>query len=179
MPALPNSYSAVASAIVAALTTALSNYTPLVISRRHFRADNLPSDFSKYGIIVSPSSRPWEERRTAIREVQYIYRIDLFLLVANFDPDLSLFGTGSDETTDPRGLFQLIADVKDGLRTHTLGGLLDKTYDEPGGDPSKNGGGGVEFQDLATPALDTGSYAVVHRARIPFVGRVMPFCHSK
>ncbi len=178
MPAL-NSYSAVAAALASTLTTALTTaYSGLVVSKRHFRADNLPTNFTRYGLIVSPASRPWDERRTAIREIQYIYKIDLFLLVQNFDPDLSLFGTGSSES-DPPGLFQMIDDVKNALRTNTLGGLLDKTYDEPGGDPSKNGGGGVEFQNVATPGLDTGTYALVHRARIPFVGRVMPFCHSK
>jgi hypothetical protein len=174
-----NSYSLICAALAAELLTDLApSYSGLVVSKRHFKPDNLPENFTRYAIIVSPGGRPWDERRTAVREIQYIFRADLFLLVQNFDPDLSLFGTGLSEA-DPRGLFQMVSDVKDALRLSTLGGILDKTYDEPGGDPSKNGGGGVEFQSLASPAFDTGNYPIVHRARIPFVARTMPFCHDR
>jgi hypothetical protein len=169
-----NGYSSVSSALKS-LLTGLSGYSGLVVSEQHYKPDLLPASFSRYGIIISPSGRPWEERRTGNLEVQYIFRADLMVLVANFDPTNALLGA----TAPNKGLFEMVSDIKDLIRTSSLGGLLDKTYDEAGGDSRMNGGGPVEFQSTAAPGLDTGNYAVVNRARIPFVGRTQPFCHGR
>jgi hypothetical protein len=76
------------------------------------------------------------------------------------------------------GLFQFVKDAKDHLRTHTLNGLLDKTYDEPGGDSGTGGGGGIDFENVQQ-GLESGGHDFVHRARMTFVGRMQPYCHGK
>jgi hypothetical protein len=88
--------------------------------------------------------------------------------------DDPLFGT----TTGALGLFELVDDVKDLLRLSDLAGLLDKTYDEPGGDSNKQGAGAVEFQDTIQ-GFDSAEHAFVHRARIPYVALTIPFCHQR
>lgn len=177
-----NGYSALTHRLGQVLLSGLqSNYTGLLVERKQFKPDQMPEAFNRYAIVISPPPRPWDERRLAVREVQYTFRVDLLLFVANFDGEKALFGTDTGE----RGLFEFINDVKDLLRVNDLrlpgevNGFLDKTYDEPGGDPRMEGGGGVEFQELATTGYDSGSYSTVYRAKIPFLGRVAPFCHGK
>lgn len=171
-----NQYSTLTEKLVTKLLAQLAaGYSGLVVERKHFKPDALPAAFDRYGIIISPNARPWDERRTAIREVQYLYRVDIFCLVRNYHETNSLFGT----TAPDLGLFQLVKDVKDYLRTATLDDLLDKTYDEPGGDARAQGGGGLDFQEAASPGLSAGNYPMVHRMKIPFVGRTAPFCHAK
>lgn len=163
------------SRLVSELSAGLAaNYPGLVVQRGLFRPAALPA-FDRYAIFVAPASRPWDERRIAVPEIQYIMRVDLFLLVKNWEQtDAPLFGTAAGN----RGLFEFIQDVKTLLRLSDLSGLLDKTYDEPGGDPSKQGAGGVEFQD-PIGGFDAGEYAFVHRARIPYQARLKPFCHPR
>jgi hypothetical protein len=163
---MANDATLIATRLVSALT-GLTGYSGLVVAKQVFKPDRLPAGFSRYGVVVSPHPRPWSERRTAIREVQYTYRFVLYLLVANFDDTLAVFG----ESAPDKGVFEMVSDVKALLRTHTLSGLLDKTYDEIGGD--------VEFGSLATPAFDSGSAVVIHRATMTFEGRTSPFCHGK
>jgi hypothetical protein len=171
-----NDYSTATSRLASELQAGLvGKYTGLVTARQVFKPDRLPSSFTRYGIVVSPHARPWDERRISNLAVQYVFRVDLYALVANYDEANSLFG----DTTPNFGLFELVNDIKDLLRVTDLSGLLDKTYDEAAGDPRVNGGGGVEFGDLATPALDTGTQIVVQRAKIPFVGRTDGFCHPR
>jgi hypothetical protein len=171
-----NAYSQVTAALESALSAALTpSYSGLVVVRAQFKPDLIPSTFTRYGLFISPSSRPWDERHTGIREVQYIIRADLIVLVANFDPTNALFGT----TSPNKGLFELVGDIKSTIRGTTLGSVLDKTYAEAAGNPADGGGGGVEFQELAVAGLDAGSYAVINRANVPFVGRIAPACFPK
>lgn len=179
---MANDYSTLTSRLKTRLESVLSGkYNGLVVSRRHYKPDALPA-FDRYCIIISPSPQPVTERRIAVREKQYILRCDLFLLVKNYDADKALFGDEEWETGDDPvdlGLFQLVFDVKDALLTDNLSGLLDKTYDEAGGDTATKGGGPVDFQELAANGLDAGSHPMVNRAKVPFVGRTVPFCHGK
>lgn len=170
-----NGFSEVTARLVTELQVSLAGYGGLVVSRRHFKPGKLPT-FTRYAIIVSPASRPWDERRLTVSSVQYTFRIDLYLLVVNWDEtDDPLFGV----TPGRFGLFQMIQDVKDLLRASNLGGLLDKTYDEPAGDPQRLGGGGVEFQELASTGFDSAEYTFVHRVRLPYVARLQPECHDR
>lgn len=163
------------SRLVSELSSGLTaNYSGLVVQRGLFRPAALPT-FSRYAIIVSPATRPWEERRVAVPKIQYTLRVDLYLLVKNWEQtDNPLFGTAAGN----RGIFELVNDVKILLRLSNLSGLLDKTYDEPGGDPTAQGAGGIEFQDTI-PGFDTSEHALVHRARIPYQARMEPFCHPR
>jgi len=148
-------------------------YVGLVVQTGVFRPHTLP-DFEKYCVFLSIPSRPWEERRVATRTIQDVLRVDMNLLVKNDSEADSLLGS-----TDGRmGLFQFVKDAKDHLRTHTLNGLLDKTYDEPGGDAGTGGGGGIDFENVQQ-GLESGGHDFVHRARMTFVGRMQPYCHGK
>ena len=151
-----------------------ADYPNLEVFKMAFRASNIP-DFQRYGIVVSPAARPLEEKVVGVRNVQYVCRADIYLLVKNFSETDSLFGTA----TSGFGLFEMIEDVKDLIRLTTLGGLLDKTYAEAAGDPTQGGGGPVEFEDSAAAGFDSGGKSFVRRARLPFVGRMIPFCHAK
>lgn len=168
-----NLYSVLSERLAAVLEARLTQYGTLVVARRLFRPDSLP-DFQRYCLIVSPSASPWEEQRTAVREVQDKLRFDLHALVVNFDETHALYGT----TAPNLGLFQLVRDVKDALRLETFDGLLDKTYDEAGGD-ARQGGGPVQFHTMATPGFDAGEHSFIYRARIPYLGRVQPYCHAR
>lgn len=173
-----NGYSALTAKLAEKLLAGLaSKYADLVVPLQVFKADQMPADFDKYAVIVSPNAHPWDERRTAIREVQYIFRVDLFCLVRNYHVSDSVFGS----TDGSYGVFELAGDVKDYLRTSDLDGLLDKTYDEAGGDARSpgNGPGGLDFQEVALQGLSSGNYPVVQRIRVPFLGRTEPFCHAK
>jgi hypothetical protein len=150
------------------------SYADLIVRRGLFRPASLPV-FSRYAIIVAPNIRPWEERRNAIANIQYVVRLELYLLVKNWEQtDTPLFG----DQPGALGLFELVNDTKDLLRISDLDGLLDKTYDEPGGDSAKQGPGALEFQDTI-PGFDGDEYAFVHRARIPYLARTVPFCHPR
>jgi hypothetical protein len=171
---MSNVVSLVTSQLVTELSALTSSYAAVAVQRSLFRPAELPA-FTRYAIIVTPNSRVWEERRIAIAMIQYVVRLDLYLLVKNWDTSSdSLFGT----TAGSLGIFELIDDVKDLLRISTLNGLIDKTYDEPGGDSSEQGGGAVEFQDTIQ-GFDSGEHAFVHRAKIPYVALTTPFCHPR
>lgn len=169
-----NQYSTFINQLATELATLSSSYTGLEVFKMDFRPTNLP-DFDRYGIVISPSARPWEEKVKAVRNIQYIFRADIYLLVKNFSETDSLFGT----TAPDLGLFQMVEDVKSLLRLSDLSGLLDKTYAEPAGDPNQGGGGPVEFETSAAAGFDSGGHAHVRRAKLPFVGRMIPFCHPK
>lgn len=171
MPSI-NLYPTMVSRLATELAT-LTQYTSLVVSTQVFRAASLPA-FTTYAIIISPSNHPWDERVIALREVQYIFRVDLYLLVKNFHASQSLFNT-----TAPLGIFQMAEDVKTLLRASTLSGLLDKTYAEAGGDAANWGAGGLDFEEIAAAGFDGGEYIFVHRLRMPYLGRMLPFCFPK
>lgn len=169
-----NVVSAITTQMVTELSALSSTYASIMVQRGLFRPASLPA-FQRYAIIVAPTARPWEEHRVAIASIQYIVRVDLFLLVKNWDQsDDPLFGT----TAGALGIFELVNDVKTLLRNSNLAGLLDKTYDEPGGDSAAQGAGGTEFQDTIQ-GFDSGEHPFVHRARIPFLARTEPFCHLR
>lgn len=168
-----NAYSVLTERMEALLLAELTQYGGLVVSRRLFRPDNLPT-MTRYGLILSPPTTVWEEQRTAVREVQDKLRVDIYALVENFDNTNALFGTVSPYL----GLFQLVRDVKETLRLATFDGLLDKTYDEAAGD-ARLGGGPVSFHTMATPGFDAGEHTFIYRARIPYLGRIQPRCHAR
>ena len=171
-----NDYSLISTQLVSELQSELTPYyDDLLVQRSLFRPAKLPS-FTRYAIIVTPSGRPWDEYRHALLAVQFLFRFELHLMVKNWteSTDDPLFGV----TPGSLGLFQLIQDTKDLLRLSDLNGLLDKTYDEPGGDARKYGGGGVEFQDLV-PGFDSAEYPHVMRARMPYLVRSRSFCHAR
>jgi hypothetical protein len=168
-----NGYSVLSERLAALLEAELTQYGTLVVARRLFRPDALPT-FTRYCLIVSPPGSPWEEQRTAVREVQDKIRLDIFALVSNFHDTHALFGTVAPYL----GLFQLVHDTKEVLRLATFDGLLDKTYDEAAGD-ARLGGGPVAFQTLATPGFDAGEHSFIYRARIPYLGRLQPRCHAR
>ena len=171
---MANDVSTVTSRLVTELSAGLAtDYSGVLVQRGLWRPASLPP-FTRYAVIVVPNTRPFDERRIAIRAIEYIIRVDLYVLVKAWDTsDDPLFGT----TAGSLGLFELIEAVKDLLRLSDLSGLLDKTYDEAGGDASRQGPGGVEFQDVIA-GFDSGEHAFVHRARVPFLGRIKPFCHN-
>lgn len=170
---MSNQYSTMVSRLNSELAAGLAaSYAGLIVRSEVFRPARLPV-FTRYCIVISPAQQPWAERRVAAREVQYLFRADLYLLCKNWDESDSLFGV----TAGAKGLFEMIEDVKNLLRQSTLSGLLDKTYDEAGGDGQRLGPGGVEFGEVIVPGFDAGEYAFVQRARIPYLGRMIPFCH--
>lgn len=168
-----NPYSVLSDRLVARLRAGLTTYANLVVERRQFRPDNLPT-FTRYCIIVSPTEAPWAEQRTAVREVQDLLRLNIYVLVTNFDDTLAVFGT----TAPNLGLFELVKDIKEVLRTETFDGLLDKTYDEAGGDP-RTGGGPIHYGTMAVAGFDAGEHSFIYRARIPYLGRIQPHCHAR
>ena len=171
-----NGYSAITARLVTELST-LAGYSSIVVQRRLWRASGLPA-FERYCIIVSPAARPWDEERIGVGNIAYHYRVDLYLVVRNWTADVSdapLFGT----TAGSLGLFQMLEDVKTMLRLSNLGGLIDKTYDEPGGDTRALGAGGVEFGETAAQGLDSDEFTFAWRARLPYKARGLPFCHPR
>jgi hypothetical protein len=149
------------------LTSGLAaTYPAIVVSKQVWDPARLPA-FTTYSIVISPSSRLWSERRINIVQIQYTFSVDLYLLVKNFDEVGAVFGT----TAGSLGVLQMIDDVKSTLRSSTLSGLLDKTYDEPGGE--------VSFGKLAAGGLDTAEHYWVHRALIPYTGRMQPFAPTR
>lgn len=171
---MSNIVSSLSSRMVTELAALSSSYAGLTVQRSLFRPAQLPA-FTRYAIIVTPNPRVIEERRDAIATVQYLVRFDLYLLVKNWDESEDpLWGT----TAGTLGLFELVEDVKDLLRSSDLNGQLDKTYDEPGGDTNAQGAGPVEFQDTIQ-GFDSAEHAFVHRARIPYLARTIRFCHPR
>ncbi len=165
-----NQYTAVVNGLVTALATLASSYPALVVRAKLFKPNDLP-DFDRYLIVVSPNGQPWDERRIGIPLIQYVMKVDLFLLVKNFDDTKSLFEAAA---AGELGLFQLIDDVKTLLRLSDLGGLIDagnKTYDEPAGP--------LNFEGSAAVGFDSNEKAFVHRARLVYTARLNPFCHPR
>lgn len=170
-----NEYSTMITRLVSELGSGLAaSYAALTVQAGLFRPASFP-EFTRYAVIVSPTARPWDEHRHSVGAIQYIFRADLTALVKNWDASSdSLFGT----TAGALGVFELAKDIKELLRVSDLSGLLDKTYDEPGGDSRRLGPGGMEFEDLIQ-GFDSGEHAFVHRIRIPYLARTRSFCHAR
>lgn len=166
-----NDYSVMTGQMVTELQVLSAMYSNLVVKRQIFKPEQLPA-FDRYAIIVSPPpSTIWQEERVATPELMNILKVDLFLLVKNYDETNSLFGVIPPDL----GLFQLISDVKELLRLTNLAGMLFKTYDEPAGP----GSAGVSFETGATLALDSAEYSFVHRAKLPFTGKIKAYCYPR
>lgn len=170
-----NELTQITAQLVTELGALSTNYANLYVARGLFRPAKLPV-LDRYAIIVAPTGQPWQEKRNTVASLQFIYRLDLYLLVRNWTEgtDEPLFGT----TAGSLGLFQMVWDVKELLRISDLNGLLDKTYDEPGGDPSRLGGGGIDFEDLIS-GFDAGEHPMWHRARMPYLARGQSFCYPR
>jgi hypothetical protein len=158
-----NVYTQLTTQVVSELTTGLASlgYAPLSVLQGVWKPQALP-EFDKYLVYVAPPlNNVWTERRISTKEVQYVLRADIYLLVKNFSEELSVYG----DTAPSLGLFQLISDVKDLLRGTNLNGMLSRTYDETTGDVS-----------LHSAGFDTGPRSWVHRARVPYTAETEPFC---
>lgn len=141
-------------------------YTPLTVKVAVWKPRALPVFEKFYVQVAPPLSNLWTERRISTKEVQYVLRANIFLLVKNYDEELSLHG--DDSTAPDLGIFQLISDVKNLLRATNLNGLLSRTYNETVGD--------VAFESGAASGFDVGSRDWVHRALVPYTGETEPFC---
>lgn len=163
---MPNDYTTLASSLVTKLLADLGpTYVPnLKVEKRVFDPAKCP-DFDKYCIIVSPpQANPWEERVVAVRQFQFIFRADLYLLVKNFNEVDSVFGV----TAPDFGIFQMVNDVKVLLRGHDFSDFLDATYSEPAGPLS------IEY--AATSGFDSGEHPFIRRAKLGYTARTKPFC---
>lgn len=161
----PNQYSLVLTNLKAALLTGLAGpFSGIVVRLMQFHPAKMP-DFPRYAVIVSPVARPWSEKRLAVGQIQYLYAADVLLFVRNYHEESSLFGTVAPDL----GIFQLVHAVKELLRGSDLGGLLDKTYDEPAAP--------VEFDTVA--GFDSGEQVFVHRAKVAYQCRTRAFCHYR
>jgi hypothetical protein len=161
---MANDYTSITSVLLTELTAGLASYSPLEVERRFWDAGKLP-DFERYLVMISPPlQNAWEERVIGVRNFQYILQIDLYLMVKNFDDKVSIFG----DTAPNKGIFQLVSDVKDLLRTSNLGGLLDKTYSEPAGPLS------IEY--AASAGFDSGEHSFIRRAKLVYTARTAAFC---
>lgn len=161
-----NVYSQMVEALQPYLTTGLGalGYSPLVVQFGVWKPRALPA-FERYLVhIAPPLNDVWTERRISTKEVQYVLRADVYLLVKNYSEEMSLLGADAPDL----GVFQLIADVKDLLRATNLGGLLSRTYDETVGN--------VAFDSGAAQGFETGPRSWVHRARVPYTAETEPFC---
>jgi len=161
-----NVYTQLTEALVPYLHGGLAalHYDPLVVTAGVWKPRALP-EFDRYYVQVAPPlSGLWTERRISIKETQYVLRADVFLLVKNYGEAQSLYG----ETEPDLGLFQLISDVKDLLRTTDLGGLVSLTGNETAGDTT--------FEAGAASGFETGPRTWVHRARVPYTASMEPFC---
>lgn len=161
-----NVYSQLLAALPTYLQAGLTTlgYDPLMVQTGVWNVRALPV-FERFLVwIAPPISNFWTERRISTKEVQYVLRADIFLLVKNYDEELSLHGADAPDL----GVFQLTSDVKDLLRATNLGGLLSRTYNETVGD--------VPFETGAVPGFDTGPRNWVHRVKVPYVAETEPFC---
>lgn len=162
---MANQYSELVSRLDSELTAYFSPaYTNIVVETRFFDAGKLPT-FEKYCIIISPPQNDaWQEQVISVRTIQYLFGVDIYLLVKNFHDVNSLFG----QTSPDFGLFQMISDVKDSLRSNNLNGFLDKTYSEPAGP--------LAIEYAASAGFDTGEHALIRRARLRFTCRTPGAC---
>jgi hypothetical protein len=152
--------------LVTELTTALGlyGYTPLVVLKGIWKPRAL-APFTRYAVFVAPpTTDPWTERFISSREVVYILRADIFLLVKNYNEEQSVYG----DTAPNLGVFQMIADVKAILRATDLSGLVERTYEETTG--------GSAFETGAAAGFDTGEYGWVHRAKVTYRAQMHGFC---
>lgn len=175
---MANDYVTLTTRLVTALSSGLAgSYAGLVVEPRNWDPRKLPA-FTRYAIIVSPDSSPWEERRLAVNQIQQILRAQLYLLVKNWDettiPEPALYGT----TVGALGLFEFIKDVKDLLRATDLSGLLDKTYDEAAGD-ARSPGQGAGPVGFGVPGFSAEEHMMVYPARVPYIARTKPACHAR
>ena len=141
-------------------------YDPLVVTDGIWKPNAVPVFDKFYVQVAPPLSNLWTERRISTKEVQYVLRANIFLLVKNYDDELSLHG--DDATAPDLGIFQLISDVKNLLRATNLSGLLSRTYNETVGD--------VGFESGAAPGFEVGPRDWVHRAVVPYTAETEPFC---
>jgi hypothetical protein len=163
---MANDFSTAINTLATELLAGLAaGYTPnLKVVARHYEAGKIPN-FDRYCIIIAPAaSNTWIETVKAVRNFQYVFSIDAYLMVKNFDDFNSLFG----ETSPNKGLFEMINDFKDLIRATTLSGLLDKTYSEPGGP--------VSIEYAASSGFDSGEHSFIRRAKIPCQFRMRTFC---
>lgn len=123
--------------------------------------------WTRYLVFVAPpTGNPWEERRIITpRQVSFVLRAELFLLVKNYNEEQSVFG----DTAPNFGVFQMIHDVKGLLRNTDLNGLVDRTYRETEG--------GSAFETGAAVGFDAGTHGWVHRAKLVYTAYTQPFCH--
>ena len=164
---MANPYSTMTERLVAYLPPALEalGYTGIEARRGIWKPGTL-APFTRYLVFVAPPiSNPWDERRIATREVAFLLRAELFLLVKNYNEDQSVFG----DTAPNLGVFQLIKDVKDLLRQTDLSGLVDRTYKETES--------GSAFEAGAAGGFDSGSHEWVHRAKLVYSAQTHAFCH--
>jgi len=161
---MSNPVTTMADALVTALATLSSSFTGIIVQKMaRWEPANLPL-FTRYCIIVAPANTPWQERLIGVRTFQYLIWFDLYLLVKNYDELNSSFGvTGTD-----LGVFELTRATKDLLRASRLGGILDKTYQEPGGP--------AQYEGSASAGFDSAEYSHVRRVQMRFEGRLEPFC---
>lgn len=175
---MANDYTTMTLTLVSELSSGLAaSYAGLVVRPQHWDPRKLPA-FTRYAVIVAPDSRPVEERRLAVNNIQYIQRAQLYVLVKNWDettyPEPALYGTA----VGLLGLFEFVKDVKNLLRASDLGGLLDKTYDEAAGDARSpgQGAGAVEYQP---PGFAADEHLMLYAMRVPYIARMKPFCHAR
>lgn len=154
----------IADRVDTVLTAALTGYTGISITSGLMKPGWLPT-FDAYAVRIAPNNMPWTERAVGIRNFQYTYRFDLYLLCKVTDEDLSLWGTGGSAT---KGIFQLVEDVKAALRGNSLSGYLDRSFEEMLGD--------VQIENAALQAFESAERVLIHRARVPYTPRTRPFC---
>jgi len=122
--------------------------------------------FHRYLVFIAPpATNPWDERRFTAREITYVLRAELFLLVKNYNEEHSVYG----DTAPDLGVFQMIHDVKALLRDTDLDGLIERTFNETTG--------GSAFEAGASGGFDSGTHGWVHRARLVYTGQTHAFCH--
>lgn len=162
---MANQYTDLHTRVKAKLLAELtSQYTGIVIESRIWNEGKLP-DFDRYAIILSPPQNDsWQEQVVSVRTTQYILAIDIYMLVKNYHDVLSWLG----DTSPNLGLFQMISDVKDILRSTNLNEFLDKTYTEPAGP--------LAIEYAASAGFDSGEHAFVRRARLRTVFKTPGRC---
>lgn len=168
MPA--NEYSQMVSEIETKLLYELPalGYSSLVTTKRVFKPNDLPA-FPRWCVVLSPPRLPWDELNQSVATYSYVFRLDLVLLVKNWDETNSLFGT----TAPDLGLFQLVNDVKDALRRADLGGLISRSLKN-----YKETSSPVEFETF-TGGFGSESHEFVHRALVKFVAEMKPVCVTR
>lgn len=162
-----NVYTDLSTRLVSTLQTELATlgYAPLDVRKGIWKPRQL-APFDRYLVFVAPPlTEPWREIRDSARNIIYVLRAELFLLVKNYDEDQSVYG----DTAPNFGVWQLVSDVKAVLRATDLNGLVDRTYRETEG--------GSAFESGATGGFDTGEHGWVHRAKLVYNANMHPFCY--